>query len=225
MYKIAICDDEDGIRNQIVSIISKNYSHKLEIYQFSDGEDLLTEISNDNYFDIILLDIVMKYKNGVEVAKTIRTHAISKDSLIIFVTSFKFDVAQIVMVHPFAYVYKENLNTELTLRIDNAISQLGSNKLIKLGMERKEIRISEKNIKYIESQRGAIIVHLTNQDIKSWSYKIEDLMSILSPLIFVRCHQSYIVNMNYAECITRKTITMQDGTIIPVSRKYAINLF
>ena len=37
---------------------------------------------------------------------------------------------------------------------------------------------------------------------------------------FVRVHQSYLVNVQYIKTLTRDNIVMENGTYIPVSRKY-----
>ena len=39
------------------------------------------------------------------------------------------------------------------------------------------------------------------------------------PGLFVRCHQSYLVNPNYIRTIRRFTVTLADGTELPVPEK------
>ena len=53
MYKIALCDDESGMRFQIAEHLREYYENIFEINEYADGEDLLTDICNEKYFDII----------------------------------------------------------------------------------------------------------------------------------------------------------------------------
>ena len=56
MYKIALCDDESGMRFQIAEHLREYYENIFEINEYADGEDLLTDICNEKYFDIIFLE-------------------------------------------------------------------------------------------------------------------------------------------------------------------------
>ena len=62
---IAVCDDENIIREQIKNLIEKQaLNHILKIY--SSGRELLEE---KLHFDIIFLDIQMEGLNGIDTAK------------------------------------------------------------------------------------------------------------------------------------------------------------
>jgi DNA-binding LytR/AlgR family response regulator len=55
---------------------------------------------------------------------------------------------------------------------------------------------------------------------------LSELELFLSPTLFVRCHRSYIVNINFIEEIQPDShstflLIMKDGTRIPVSQRYA----
>lgn len=220
MYKIALCDDESGMRFQIAEHLREYYENIFEINEYADGEDLLTDICNEKYFDIIFLDIRMGEKNGVAVAKEIRKNTVCLDAILIFITSYNFDISEIVEVRPFAYIYKENLARDMKRRIDSALTQLEDNQMISFGYERNKMRIAKKNIQYVESKRGAIIIHTQEKEYQSWSYNLNQLEEAVSSTFFRRCHQSYLVNMLHVKSISRNEIIMNDGTHIPVSRKY-----
>ena len=69
MYNVLIADDN----RQIVSILSE-YCKKnnFNVFFAHDGEETLNKIKNEK-FDIVLLDIMMPTKNGLEVCKEVRT--------------------------------------------------------------------------------------------------------------------------------------------------------
>ena len=79
--RVVICDDEKNIRELIADKVLKQYP-EAEIVFFSSGEELLL---SDNHTDILLLDIQMSGKNGMETARELRKK--DKDVILIFVTA------------------------------------------------------------------------------------------------------------------------------------------
>ncbi len=49
-------------------------------------------------------------------------------------------------------------------------------------------------------------------------YKISDMEKCLEPYPFLRIHKSYLVNCRYIYSLQSKTVTLEDGTVLPVSR-------
>lgn len=72
MLKIAICDDEQPIRDYLKKLTEK--CTDAQVHVFANGEELL---SDPTVYDIILLDISLNQKpdsgkrNGMEVAKIV----------------------------------------------------------------------------------------------------------------------------------------------------------
>lgn len=74
MIKIAICDDENIIVNQIEGIIQnvcKMEGILVNIDVFYSGESLEKEIMLETKYDLIFLDIQMKNGDGINTAKNI----------------------------------------------------------------------------------------------------------------------------------------------------------
>ena len=87
MLKIAICDDEQPIREYLKRLVKK--CTEGEIRLFADGGELLAD---PTAFDLILLDISLNREqnaaepDGMETARKIRERS---DALIIFVTALR----------------------------------------------------------------------------------------------------------------------------------------
>ena len=85
MLRIAICDDSlsdlTSINDILVNFLH-SHSIEYEIELFDNGNSLLNSLIS---FDLILLDIEMNEKNGIEVAQEIRTY--NSDSKIIFINN------------------------------------------------------------------------------------------------------------------------------------------
>ena len=88
MPKIAICDDEQPIREYLKSLTEKSIPDS-QVRLFGSGEALLRDQTS---FDVILLDVSLRGEdgnqtlNGMERARKIRE---TSNAMIIFVTAFK----------------------------------------------------------------------------------------------------------------------------------------
>ena len=78
------------------------------------------------------------------------------------------------------------------------------------------LRVPLADIFYIESDRRYLLVHQRN-GVEQTRMKLSELQEQL-PAYFVRCHQSYMVNLHMMEQMTDQNITLMDGTCIPISR-------
>jgi len=89
--KILIADDEPDI----LEIVHYNLKHEgYEVYTAKDGDDALVK-ARQLKPDLIILDIMMPKKTGVEVCSILRTQPAFKDTLIIFLTALSDESSQI----------------------------------------------------------------------------------------------------------------------------------
>lgn len=56
----------------------------------------------------------------------------------------------------------------------------------------------------------------------TWQFygKIGEIAERLDPLLFIRTHMSYIVNLEYIRSITDTGITLRFGKYIPISKRW-----
>ena len=81
--QILIADDEPDI----LEIIRYNLEKEgYEVHTANDGNEAI-EKANQLYPDLIILDIMMPRKNGVEVCSILRSQPSFQDTLIIFLTA------------------------------------------------------------------------------------------------------------------------------------------
>jgi two-component system, OmpR family, alkaline phosphatase synthesis response regulator PhoP len=89
--KILIADDEPDI----LEIVHYNLKHEgYEVFTARDGDDALGRAKQLKP-DLIILDIMMPKKNGVEVCQILRSQPAFKDTLIIFLTALSDEPSQI----------------------------------------------------------------------------------------------------------------------------------
>ena len=86
-------------------------------------------------------------------------------------------------------------------------------------IDRTQYQIPLQEIVYFESHLRRITLH-TPKESYTFYGRLQDLTDSLNPMLFVRTHTSYIVNMEYIRVVRETETELQNGEHIPVSRKY-----
>src|SRR5665648_1177393 len=155
MFRIAICDDEPVICQQIENIILNcqiiiNKEMKIEV--FYSGEELCAFIENGYEFDLIFLDIELKLINGIETCRKIREE-------------YKDDITQVVYISA-----KQGYAMDLfdSRPLNFLVKPLNKEKII-MNIERA-ILLSEKGNSFFEFNIGKTQHRLKLNEIMSVSY-------------------------------------------------------
>lgn len=80
-------------------------------------------------------------------------------------------------------------------------------------------KVYVEELMFIKSDDHYLLVHLHGKKDNFVRGKLSTIIKELPPN-FVRCHRSYIVNENYIEKFDSKTLTLTDGSEVPVSKTY-----
>jgi len=221
MLKIAICDDNKEHRKEIKSTVSSILFDRddLELESFSDGIDVITLINNRLFvFDLILLDIKMPIADGLTVAKTIRENQLSTD--IMFITGYDEYVYEGYTYKAYAYLKKpvsasrlsKELNRYLYDRENSGLNYL----ILSYGGCRQKLNIQ--HIDYIESFKRKVSIVMGASNFEYYA-KLDDIEQHCSGRM-IRTHQSYMVNLQKISRLTKTEATLDNGKIIPVSKRY-----
>lgn len=217
--KIAVCDDFEADRQLLISLIKAEHI-TYECTSYNSGEALLWDFKDSAQFDIIFLDIFMKDINGVETAKRIR--AVDENALIIFVSSSDDFYREAYDLYAFNYLIKPLTKDKLLEVLNRAAAYLNkdANQVVRFSFDNSLHTITCTHILYINSDKHIVYFHLTNgKTLKSYG-KIDDFITQLSAKVFLRCHQSYIVNLKHVTSMTLSEFILGDLRI-PISRKYS----
>ncbi len=132
--QILIADDEQDI----LEIITYNLTKEgYEVYTAKDGNEAI-ERAKQIHPDLIILDIMMPKKTGVEVCQILRTQPLFQDTLIIFLTALSDEASQIKGLETGAddYVSKPISPKVLVSRVNALFRRLNgkeTGKTIKIG--------------------------------------------------------------------------------------------
>lgn len=217
--RIAICDDVKFYRDKIKGYLEeyKKIYPEINIMEFNSGEGLIKAYDNEETFDFLFLDIHMKDIDGVETARKIR----EKDEhiIIFFITSYVNYVSDTFRVGAFQFLIKPIKKSDFKKDFDRAIElyRLNYSKYI-VKYKGTTTNLEIRNIVYIEGyNRHLYIFDGVNKH--ECVGKLKDEEKKLSVYGFVRCHQGYLVNMNYIKSIDKTSIILKNEDSIPVSRR------
>ena len=223
MPKIAICDDEQPIREYLKSLTEKCIPDS-QVRLFGSGEALLRDQTS---FDVILLDVSLRGEdgnqtlNGMETARKIRE---TSNAMIIFVTAFKEYVFEGYDVGAFHYLLKPIDEQKFTEVMDRAICQIRSKKnveplVIKVGGN--YVRIPVDDILYAENQARKIMLHTKS---KKEPYCFYEKMEVLEQKLgdrFFRSHRGFLVNLQEVARYDNSNIELKNGeSVFLAKQKY-----
>lgn len=217
MVNIVICEndknDQEFVKAKVIDILDDlNIEYEIKVY--NSGEDLLEGYYK--YTDIILLDIQMDGLDGMETARKIRDFDDNVE--IIFITSFVEYALEGYEVKAYRYLLKPVKDEDLRTSLINCLNDRNFVKrsiVIKEGDTR--IKISLKDIMYIEVQGNDITVH-TLKDTYTTKGTMSNFETEINSDMFVRCHKSYLVNLEYIKSIKRYTSILVNDEEVPLSR-------
>lgn len=117
---IIIVDDHSIFRKGVIEIIRTEFT-SLEIYEASDGKELLDKIDDANW-DLIILDISMPVLDGIETLKKLRTAGIKTPVLMLSSNPEDQFAMQVIKEGATGFVHKSKVSEELIIAIKTVLS-------------------------------------------------------------------------------------------------------
>ena len=214
--RIAICDDNqlevDLFKEHISGFLRRKGDYRYEISEYSAGYPLVEDVKEGKWYDVIVLDMVLEKENGLEIANQLRD--IGYDGKIIFWTADDSHLQEAFDVGAMQYVVKGKEYGRIYRAIDEILSQMKDETLtFKFRGQINRLKYGE--IEYVESRARVCHIFATDNRCFVTTCKLNDLEEKLSDKRFLRCHQSYLVNMDYIKDVEDDFI-MEDGTLVPI---------
>lgn len=217
--KIAIIDDEKAFAERLRSYVLTLFAEKHTAADVTVTDDPENILYTGKQFDVILLDIEMPGCSGIDLASKINEQKGGSDKpYIIFVTNRDGLVFDALKQQPFSFVRKSHLE-DLEPCFDRLITLCESEVYYPIKSGRDIERVALKEIFYLEKQKNYVIYHTARGTISERTTL--DKKTDLLCNGFLRTHIGYLVNIRCIEKIRTGEISLSDGTIIPLSRKYS----
>lgn len=216
MIKVAICDDDKNIVKHLEKLISENFHEKFIISKFFSGEELEKSFSVGLIFDILIIDVDLISTNGISLSKKLK--AKYENLKVILLTGYVDYCEDIFNTNPSYLLLKPIKVEKLVLSLNRVMEEMetDNNEFISIKLKDSISKIKLKNIKYIESINREVLIYNTEQN-QTVYQKLDEFEKIL-PKTFIRCHKSFLVNMNFVKQMDTKNFTLFDGTNIPISQ-------
>jgi two-component system LytT family response regulator len=238
MLSVLIIDDEELSRDTISAIV-KQYCEKTtvigEASSVREGLKAIRELKPD----VILLDIQLGDGSGFELLRM----AEPIQSFVIFITAYEEYAIKAFKTAAIDYLLKpvdigelqsainkardqkqrSSIETQLNILLTNFNQvSIGSSQKIVLKTNDQMHILSSNEIMHIEAEGNYTKFYLVNRKTILVSKTLKEYEDILDKSIFVRIHQSHIVNMSYASRFDKRNggfLILKDNTALPVSTR------
>lgn len=223
MIRIAMVEDDDEYINILTEHLNhyeKELGEKINLTVFRDGEDITEDYKAD--FDIILMDVEMRFMDGMTAAEEIRKT--DSEVIIIFITNMPQYAINGYKVDALDYVLKPVSYFAFSQRIDRALTRLKrrNKKYITLTLKGsmggvKKLDISK--LCYIEVLNHDLIFYTTDGEFVSAGSmnEAEEMLDRLECRNFFRCSRCYLVNLEYVDNFQNNNAFIGNN-IVTVSR-------
>ena len=220
-YTIGICDDDKEFVHHLSELcenVLNNMNIQYTLKQFYCEDDILRDISKGGNSDLLLLDIKLGKKNGIEFARKLKEQG-NRTSIVLMTVDNSF-LLEGYSVQPIYFLMKPIDIKELEKAIKTDLKRKVKDKNIFIKCECMQIPISIDSILYIEVIDHTVTVHTRTKDY-STRMTLTQLLDILPPSYFVRCHNSFAVNLARVSQFSRNHGIILDNRVsLPIGRKY-----
>lgn len=219
MINIAIIEDNAADANLLRSYIDRYFaetdkSYKVEV--FSDGFNFLSNYSGK--CNIAFFDIEMPHIDGMQVARRLR--AVDSEVSIIFVTNMAKYAINGYEVSALDFIIKPVEYFLFHAKMDKAVriqSKYAKSSYV-IECPDKIVKLKVQNIFYVESD-GHFVLYHTEDGVYRERNTIKEVEAKLAPFDFVRCNNSYLINLDQITLI-KKDVVEVGGDEVPISRSF-----
>ncbi len=242
--RIAICDDclEDAL--YLKALLGGQ-----SVSTYSDPDGLLADIEYKNTrYDLYLLDILMDAPGGTAAENPIREklgtatfipkstmdgnigcginlakrlRALDADAVICFVSTSNAFYREAYDLYAVQYLLKPVKEDEIRALLDRVARNLARDKEQSLSFKRggQMSTIPYSRILYISSREHTISIYCKDATVQECKGKLNEIAQRVCGDVFLRCHQSFLVNMYQIDNLNGSEL-MVAGHRIPISRRY-----
>ena len=220
--KIAVCDDEYKILEEIAAFIEKEFPGN-KVQTFSDGQVFLSSVraAPDAEPDLVLLDIDMPGMSGMELAAELTSEKVR--TLIVFVTAHDELVYDSFKYHPFAFVRKKFLQEELRNVLQDCQKEIDGRKSKKRFVFQdgsQMVNLAQSEILYFEGQANYLAIHTVDGD-----YRMRSTMTAVEEELgdsgFLRIHKGFLVNLEHVRILKTEGLELDSGGLLPIGKSYS----
>ena len=217
MLTIAVVEDEEKYKKELDAFLcrfSEETGSQLKVAHFSDGDEIAQEYAGG--MDIILMDILMRFMDGMTAARRIR----ERDGavVIIFITNRVDYAVQGYQVDALDYILKPLNYYALKESLLRAAERLSASRGKKITLQSASgfLVLETDRITYVESIGHNLIYH-TKKNEHMVRQNMSEAEKLLGGEQFCRIHKGYLVNLMHVTSVQGNDCIV-DGQRLPVGR-------
>lgn len=198
--RVAIVEDDGETRAKLrgyFSDFAAEHGESFDVSEYGSGEDFLAEQSS---FDIILMDIELPGKDGMETVRELRKR--DRNVIVIFATNMAQFAVKGYEVEAFDFIVKPMTYYNFTIKIKRALERFRTKRdrdiWINISGGAGRRKLSTAQIKYIEVMGHRITYHATDGDYDTTG-SMTKVKEELEGMPFELCNRCYLVNLKFVE--------------------------
>ena len=204
MLKIVIVEDEESYISVLQEYLKKyeqDTGEDVEVTVYHDGDEIAAFYRAQ--FDVILMDIEMKFIDGMTAAEEIRK--VDSTVAIIFITNAPQYAIRGYEVGALDYILKPVPYFTFSQKLGRAVEKLKKRerKWITVQVKGGVMRMELADIYYIESQGHDLIYH-TKEGTPVAGSTMKSVEDMMTEMDFFRINKCYLVNLEHVEGVQDK---------------------
>ena len=220
---ISVCGENLVGRELVVDLLNHYFSDKSVYYNVVEFErvwNFIHEVQDGAVCDVVFLEIYLGDMTMINAAHELRN--IGFQGSIVFLSDTSDFAVDSYDVGASGYLLKPYSYEKLSIVMDRVLRycDLG---VFQLKQRNNIIRVPFNDIMFVESHNSRCILYTVNNYEYTVYERLNDIEKELSDDRFLRCHRSFLVNMNY---IMRadKQFTLIDGSTVLIRQKSLKNV-
>lgn len=216
--RIAVCEDNPLQRDIIVLLLNRCSAERslpVELVPYEYGMNLLYDVEEEAHYDIVFLDIYLQDAMGNELAHRLR--AMGYQGKIVFLTASPDFAIESYDVAASGYLLKPISYDRLKAVIDRITENFDPN-TYQIRHRATVTRIAYRDILYIESSNSKCMIHTVSGRVHTAYKTLNTIEKELNDSCFLRCHQSFLVNMDHVRQIGKEFL-LSNGETIPIRQR------
>lgn len=219
--RIALCEDNPkdlAVLANLLDRYRRETKASLSLSAYTSGVALFDDMRKE-VFDLLLLDVMMPFVDGMQIAREIREF--DENVKIAFLTSSPEFAVQSYEVDAFHYLLKPVSYDKLFPMLDKLrlrIEEHGAGLAVRLKSGAASILFAR--IAYVEVLNRTVRFHLTDKSVREVAGSLSDFEpQLLSQPEFIRVHRAFIVNLDQVQELEKLSLRTFSDESVPVSRR------
>lgn len=222
--KLVFCDDDKAFLSLLQDYAeswAKSTNRTVDCFKYRSSEDFLLSWVTSTMYDVIFLDIKMEPLSGLELARVIRS--INADVPIVFITGYSEFALDGYSVDASSYLLKPVTRETFHECMDRLTKRLVTDqqKSFLIQKDGRTIKLLHHELYYFEARSHLVAAHTAKGEIEFRTRMADIEDSLTNDDGFIKIHRSFLVNIKHVRIMNRKTVVMENGDELPISRSYS----